>query len=209
MVKYLDNMIINYYGEQFFKVSFGDFVMALNPTNQKGGTKFGSDLVLVSAHDEAFNGVDNASHGERKPIVVDGPGEYEIKGLSIYGVGNSTKINKKELFNTSYYFNLEDMNILFLGAFSDTEHIEEIMKKTSSVDIIFVPLGEFLSPSAAYKLAVKFEASIVIPMSYKGEKDPNLVAFEKEGQSVEKIDKLTLKKKDLTGKGGHIIVITQ
>ena len=50
MLKYLDNMIINYYGEQFFKVSFGDFVMALNPTNQKGGTKFGSELVSQRDH---------------------------------------------------------------------------------------------------------------------------------------------------------------
>jgi hypothetical protein len=76
-------------------------------------------------------------------------------------------------------------------------------------DILFTPIGggEVLSAPEAYKFAVSLGARLVIPMNYDAKA---LDAFLKEGgvNKVEPVDKLTLKKKDLDGKEGDIVVIS-
>jgi hypothetical protein len=82
------------------------------------------------------------------------------------------------------------------------------------VDVLFVPIGgdEVLTGAEAEKLSVALEAKIVIPMHYGDDKAGQalLTDFLKEGgnEKAERVDKLTLKKKDLEGKEGDVIVIT-
>jgi len=72
-----------------------------------------------------------------------------------------------------------------------------------------------LTPTKATELAVSLEPKIIVPMHWSlpgqgGIGGPkSLEAFLKEaGNGSEKVDKLTLKKKDLAGRDGSIIVIT-
>ena len=66
-----------------------------------------------------------------------------------------------------------------------------------------------LDADTAHKLAVKLESHIIIPMHYEGigAKDA-LKNFNKEDTSEKPAEKLTLKKKDLIGRNGDIIVLT-
>ncbi len=44
-------MIITYHGVDYFKVSFGDTTLAVNPISKDSnikGTRFGSDITLIS-----------------------------------------------------------------------------------------------------------------------------------------------------------------
>ena len=78
--------------------------------------------------------------------------------------------------------------------------------------MLFVPVGGdgVLSPAKAHELAVSLEPKIIIPMHWSGIGQPkSLEAFIKAaGNGSEKVDKLTLKKKDLVGRDGSILVLT-
>ncbi len=208
-------MVITYQGAQSFKVQFGETVLAFNPISKDSklkSTKFGANIVLVSLNHEDFNGVENATFGEKSPFVITGPGEYEVGGIIIKGYLSESHYDGEEKFNTIYYVNFEGMNICFLGALDNEKLSTEALEGLDNVDILFVPIGGsgVLDAHTAYKLAVKLEAGIIIPMSYGVEAENNsLQTFIKEGgvQSVPPVEKLVIKKKDLEGRDGEIVVL--
>lgn len=212
-------MVITHLGGQCFKVSFGDITLAFDPISKSGtlpGVKFGADIALISRKHPDMNGVAEVTYGEREPFVVNGPGEYERSGVAIrgfltkseYGLGKS----QDEAINTMYSVELEDMNLVFLGALGKPELPAEAREAIDEIDILFVPVGGggVLSPSEAAKLATQLEPKIIIPMHWSGMGESHaLDAFIKEqGNTAERVDKLTVRKKDVAGKDGAIIVVT-
>jgi L-ascorbate metabolism protein UlaG (beta-lactamase superfamily) len=160
-----------------------------------------------------MNGVENASFGEREPFAITGPGEYEVKGVAVRGFAGESEYGDKKSINTIYSIALEGMNLCFLGALSSIELPAAAKQELDDVDILFVPIGGegVLDHAAAYKLAVQLEPKAIVPMHYGeiGAKDA-LKAFLKEAGSegTKAVDKLTIKKKDLDGKEGEIIVLS-
>jgi hypothetical protein len=209
-------MIITYQGVEFFKVQFGDVTIALNPVSKESKfktAKFGSDIAIISADDDDFNGADVVSFAEKAPFVISGPGEYEIKGITIKGFASKTKYGGEEKINTVYSINLEGMNLCFLGAIGENELPKEIVEGIGDVDILFIPIGGdgVLSAVQAEKISVEIEPKIIIPMHYGevGEKDA-LKKFLKEcgDEGTKAIDKLTIKRKDLDAKEGEVVVLS-
>jgi L-ascorbate metabolism protein UlaG (beta-lactamase superfamily) len=204
-------MVISYFGGECFKVSFGSTTLAFNPIGKKSKlspTKFGSDAAFVTMWHDDFNGIENVKHGSKDPFVVDGPGEYEIGAVVARGFGVKTTYDKVERFNTIYQVKLEDMNLVFLGAISESEIDPKILGELGDIDILFVPVGggDVLEVPQASKLAVKLEAKLIIPMHYD---DAALKAFLKEegNESVKPVDKLTIKRKDVSAMEGEVVVI--
>jgi hypothetical protein len=213
-------MIITYGGLESFKVQFGDTVLAFNPISKESkhkGVSFGADIAFVSAHHEDLNGSESVSRGDKKPFVVDGPGEYEIKGVFVKGVPSKTEYGSsgakgEEKINTIYMTSLEGINLCFLGALGSKDLSSEAREELRDIDILFVPIGGqgVLSAAEAYKFALSLEPKIIIPMHYDGVGDKDaLKTFLKEGGKVstESLDKLTIKKKDMEGKEGEIVVL--
>ncbi len=211
-------MVITYLGAEFFKVQFGDAVLAFNPISKDSklkSSRFGSDIALITVNDKDMNGVDMVAHGGKEPFVIRTPGEFEIKGIFVKGIAGESEygVGKGEppRINTSYLVSLENMNICFLGALSK-DMTNEAKEAIDEVDILFVPIGGegVLTPSDAYKLAVSLEPKIIIPMHYGDVGMSNaLKLFLKEGgvEGAKAVDKLTIKKKDLEGKEGEIVVL--
>lgn len=207
-------MIISYFGGQFIKVQFGDKTIAFNPIAKESKfktAKFGADIAIVSANHKDFNGTEQLVFGERKPFVVSGPGEYEIKDVFIKGFACQTDYDGKKTQGTIYSVVLEGMTMLHLGPLSDAKNLSpEVWESVEEgVDVLFAPIGEgeVLSASESYKLAVNLEAKIIIPLESDGQK---IKTFLKEGgnEGLKPIDKLTLKKKELEGKNGEIVVLS-
>lgn len=206
-------MVITYYGHEFFKVQFGDLVLAVNPISKDSklkSSRFGADICLVSLNDPDMNGVEQIGFGEKQPFVVRGPGEYEVKEVFVRGFpAGLTKEGKR---NSMYTVVLEGMNLCFLGALPAKELSSETKAALGDIDILFVPIGggDVLGAAEAYKLAVSLEPRLIIPM-HAGEGSAGntaRTAFLKEaGEEAEEVDKLTLKKKDLEGKEGEIVVL--
>ncbi len=212
-------MVITHHGGQCFKVTLGDLTIAFDPVAKNGtlpSVRFGSDIALVSRNHPDMNGVAEVTYGDTVPFAITGPGEYERQGVTIQGfLSKSTyglKKGEESAINTIYNVNLEDMTLVHLGALSDAELPREARENIDEIDVLFVPIGGegVLTPAAAHELAVALEAKIIIPMHFEGMGEPRaLEAFIKEGGNrAERTDKLTLKKKDLAGKEGSILVVS-
>lgn len=208
-------MVITYYGHEFFKVQFGDTTLAFNPISKDSKlktAKFGADIALISMNDSDMNGVDQMNYGEREAFVIKGPGEYEVGGVYIKGMLSGEK-NVWDKLNTIYTVSLEGMNICFLGALSSKDINAEVRSALGDIDILFAPIGggSVLTGAEGYKLAVSLGAKIIIPMHYMSGKDGEsaVKSFLKEGGKgeVKALEKLTIKKKDLEGKEGEIVVL--
>ena len=204
-------MVITYQGGECFKVSFADTTLAFNPVakgSKLSPVKFGADVAFVSLNHPDFNGVEQVTYGDRAPFVVSSPGEYEIGEVTARGFGVKTIYDGEERFNTIYQVTLEGINMVFLGALSDSTIDPKILEKFGDIDILFVPIGggDVLDVPAASKLGVKLEARVIIPMHYDAKA---LDAFLKEEGSTagKPEEKFTVKKKDLLEMEGAIIVL--
>ena len=170
-------------------------------------TRFGADITLITTNHPDFNGRDQTSRGDKESFVINGPGEYEIKGIFIKGFlseGSGKKIN------TIYLLSFEGINLCFLGALANPTLPDETLEAIEDIDILFVPTGGggTLDPVSAYKLAVSLEPSVIIPMHYT---KTTLEQVIKEGgeTKVESLDKFVVKKKDLEGKESEIVVLKE
>ncbi len=210
-------MIITYHGAEFFKVQFGETILAFNPISKESklkATRFGADIALISINHKDMNGADQLSFGDRELFIVNGPGEYEIKGVFVKGYPSESAYGGKVISNTIYAVSLEGMSLCFLGAIQSGAKISaDIQETLEGIDVLFVPIGGegVLTAGDAYKLAVKLEPKIVIPMHFNLNGDKNsLKTFLKEaGEEVDSVEKFTFKKKDLEGKEVDVVVISE
>jgi L-ascorbate metabolism protein UlaG (beta-lactamase superfamily) len=207
-------MIITHYGRQHFKLQVGDLTFAINPVSKEGKgklSKYGADVTLVTTNHPDYNGVEQTEMGSKTPFVIRGPGEYEVQNIFIkaFGTPVTLKEGKKEKVyqNTSYVFMIDGIRVTFLGAIGELlkpEH-KEVIDET---DVLFLPVGNdsfLLNPYDAYKLSVSLEPKLVIPMDYD---EQSLPIFLKEAgtEKVEPVEKLTIKKKDIDGKLGEVVL---
>ncbi len=212
-------MVITHHGGQCFKVTFGDLTLVFDPI-AKGATlppvRFGADIALVSRDHPDMNGIGEVTFGEKIPFPITGPGEYERQGVVAQGFlsesGYGLEKGKEKALNTIYSVRLEDMTLVHLGALQNAELPREAREGIDEIDVLFIPIGGtgVLSAAAAHELAVSLEPKIIIPMHWSGIGKPaSLEAYLKEaGNGSEKVEKLTLKKKDLIGRDGSILVVT-
>jgi hypothetical protein len=199
-------MILTYHGADFVKAQSGDTIMAVNPIGKSSklkSTKFGADIALISRLDADHNGVEEVTFGTKVPFVAQGPGEYEVKDVFIKGFISE---GADKGINTIYMADFDGINLCFLGALASSELPEEAVESLTDIDILFVPVNSTLPADKAYKLAVSLEPKLIIPLGEEAE----IKKFVKEAgeSSPEKTEKLTLKKKDLEGKEGDIVLLT-
>ncbi len=207
-------MVISYMGGECFKITQGNLTLSFNPPSRDSklkASKFGSDIVLISNDNEDFNGVENASFGDREPFVIQGPGEYEVKEVAVRGFGSETGYGGEKGINTIYGVSLDGMNLVFLGALNSGDIPPAAKQELDDIDILFLPIGGegVLDHAAAYKLAVSLGPKAIIPMHYGqiGNKDALKLFLKEAGDDTKPVEKLTVKKKDLDGKEGEIIVL--
>ncbi len=207
-------MIISYYGRQHFKLQVGDLTVAVNPVSKDGKgkvSKYGADITLITTNHPDYNGSEQTELGAKVPFVVRGAGEYEVNNIFIRGFATPVTLKEgkteKTYQNTSYVFTIDGIRVTFLGALHEMlkpEH-KEIIDET---DVLFVPVGRdgfLLNPYEAHKLAVSLEPKLIIPIDYD---EQSLPIFLKEAGSekVEPVEKLTIKKKDIEGKLGEVVL---
>ncbi len=204
-------MIITYHDGGFIKITSSDTTVAINPISKKSKlkeTKFGADLALVSINHPDCNGTDSVTRTGKELFVIDGAGEYEVGGVFAKGVATSTNYGGEGKMNTIYSIHIEDVHILHLGVLSNEKLTSKMLDGIDDIDILFVPiLGEStIDAAVANKLANSLEAKMVIPVFYE---DDSLQAFLKESsaEGVVALEKLVLKKKDLDGKNGEVVVL--
>jgi len=136
-------------------------------TGLKFPKNISADIITVS-HDHNDH---NAIHlVEGTPFVVHGPGEYEIKGVSIIGFSSDhdTEHGAIRGKNTMYRIEIDGISIVHagdIGVLPPTKEVESL----GDVDILMVPVGGTytLGPEDAAKFVGEVEPKIVLPMHYQ------------------------------------------
>ena len=220
-------MYIQWFGQSFFKIttknSLGqELTLAIDPFNKNYGlkvpNKFGADIALITHDHEDHNNLEIIKGTEitPEPFVISGPGEYEVKGVMIYGVPsfhddeNGTKLGD----NTIYIIEAENMWLAHLGDLGQKKLSEKQLEHLEGVDVLFVPIGDTYTIDAkiAGQIISEIEPKIIIPMHYKIP-DLNIALdgvekFIKEiGLKPEQTDKLRLVKKDLPAEETKLVIL--
>lgn len=203
-------MEITYLGHASFKLKGKTATLVTDPFSPDAvGLKFPktvADIVTIShGHDDHSN-VSSVSDYKK---VIDGPGEYEVAGVSIIGISTYHDAQKgaERGKNTIYIIEMDGLRLVHLG---DLGHrlSEDTLEELGDVDVLFIPVGGIytIGPAEAVEIVRDIEPGIVIPMHYKVE-GLNEAIFGKLSKvddfisevalTVERLDKLSIKKGDL------------
>jgi L-ascorbate metabolism protein UlaG (beta-lactamase superfamily) len=204
-------MILTYHSGACIRASAGDTTLVFAPISKQSKrykpTNFGADVAFIPLNHPDMNGAEEASRGEKKPFVVYGPGEYEVKEITASGFATSSKDKPDDLINTVYSLKFDGLNVLYLGCLATTELPKEVLEMDEP-DVLIIPVGgdNVLGPADAQKLAVKLEAKIVIPIVYD---DKSLKQFLKEAsaEGTKAEEKLTIKPRDVADKQNEVVVL--
>ncbi len=189
-------------------------MLITDPYDNQTGLRFPrtleGHLVLVS-HDESD--ANNISAVTGHPSVINMPGEFEIRGVFVFGISTPLKRGKDHII---FRIEIEGMNIAHLGAL-DRDLTDEELKRLSNIDILMIPVGGagVLLPSHAAEVISQIEPRVVIPMTHHL---PNLKtkyetvdAFCKELGSCrrEEMNKYKVTRKDLAEEDMLIVTLSR
>ncbi|MDO8522168.1 MAG: MBL fold metallo-hydrolase [bacterium] len=205
-------MILTHHEGACVRISAGDTTLVLGPVSKQSKnfkpTNFGADVAFVPLNHPDMNGIEEAGRGEKIPFAVMGPGEYEVKEITVAGFPTTSKYGGSEKINTVYSLHFDGLSVLYLGALGSTELPADVLEMDSP-DILIIPVGGngVLSPAEAQKLSVKLEAKIIIPILYD---DKTLKQFLKESgeEKIAPVEKLTVKPRDVIGKENEVVVLS-
>ncbi|HSX35043.1 MAG TPA: MBL fold metallo-hydrolase [Candidatus Saccharimonadales bacterium] len=133
-------------------------------------------------------------------LLIDQPGEYEVFGISVYGIAARAHMDEQgKKTATMYKIMTEDLSILVIGhvypELNDTQ-----LEKIGMVDIMFVPVGGngyTLDGIGALKLVKKIEPKLVVPTHY----DDSRLHFEVPQQTLEQgVKALAMEPKETVAK---------
>lgn len=213
-------MEITYLGHSSFKLKGKTASLVTDPYDSgmlgMKFTKTEADIVTISHHHRDHESVENIS-GVKK--IVDGPGEYEINGVSIIGI-QTFHDNKKgaELGkNTIYVIEMDGIRLLHLG---DLGHLldDDTIKEIGAIDILMIPVGGSYTIDAktAVEVYKQVGPSIIIPMHYKPDGVQNEILdklisvdefLRESGLRVEKLPKLSIKEGDILSDEEYAVVL--
>src|SRR3989338_6848328 len=188
---------------------------------------FEADILLVSHDHEDHNNIKAVKPtrsatgvvGGGSPFLIQGPGEYEVKGVFIKGIPflNDDKEGKERGTNTMYTIEAEGLRFCHLGDFGQKQLTDEQLEKIGTIDVLMIPVGGVftISSADATKIVGQIEPKMVIPMHYELPKlkfkldsvDKFLKAMGK--NSVTPQDKLVLKASTLPKEGEMEIIVLQ
>ncbi len=194
-------MEITYLGHSAFRIKGKKTSIVTDPFDPAvTGFKIPSvqaDIVTVSHEHKDHNNI-KAVSGE--PLVISGPGEYEVKGVRITGLRTYHDNTKGEErgYNTVYRIEIDNVAIVHLGDLGHKLSDKEI-EILDGVDILMIPVGGTYTINAAEAVEVisHLEPKVIIPMHYKSAKTSPEV--------TSKLDELSVFLKEM-GKEGIIPV---
>lgn len=201
-------MKITWYGQSCFKLQNNRDVLLINPHSPKSvGLKGpGSKATIFVLTDPK----DKEGSGSKEGFLINNPGEYEVRGIMIYGIDCA----RKDKGLTIYQIEMDGIRFGILGEI-DTSLKSEELEHLDGIDVLFIPVGgkNTIGTDKAIEIINSIEPKIVIPCCYKIPKTRinmgTLEEFLKEMgvKNIEKIEKFSLNKKDLPSEETKVVVL--
>ena len=204
-------MKITWAGQSCFQISTSSSKdesanVVIDPFSEIGlkDPRFEADILLSTHGHEDHSNIKGV---KGNPFIIEGPGEYEIKGDFIQGINSfhDDKEGKERGNNTIFTIESESMKLCHLGDLGQKQLTDDQLEKIGTIDILMIPVGGVytIDSSDAQKIIGQIEPKIVIPMHYEL---PNLkVKLDSVSKflkamgknSIEPQDKLTVKQSTL------------
>lgn len=173
-------MDITYQGHSCFKLRGKEATIVTDPFNKK---EVGFDLpslsadIVTTSHDHLDHNNVGAVKGTSRrsePFVIQYPGEYEIMGASVFGVGSFHDNSKgeKKGKNTMFVAHIDGISVAHLGDLGEEKLSDKQLSELGGVDVLLCPVGGFytIGPKEASVIINAIQPSFVIPMHYKTKK---------------------------------------
>lgn len=202
-------------GHASFRLKSKDATIITDPYDKSlglGNPGQKADIVTVS-HRHPHH--DSVATVKGDPMVISGPGEYEVRGVFITGVWTfaddkgGTELGRNNVF----LFHLDDLVVCHLGSLGHTLNSQQL-EALGDVDVLLVPVGGYasLSASKASEVISQIEPRVVIPMHYSTGREnvpsDSLDKFTKEMglKDWTTQDKFSMKKSDL-GETTQVVIL--
>jgi L-ascorbate metabolism protein UlaG (beta-lactamase superfamily) len=176
--------------------------------------KLEADVLLITHDHPDHNNIKAVSNN---PFLIQGPGEYEIKGVSIQGIPafHDQASGKERGQITIYTIESEGLRVCHLGDLGQKELTDGQVEKIGNVDVLLIPTGGVYTISAKEATGVisQIEPRIVIPMHYHipklKMKLDGLDKFLKTMgiKSPEVLNKLSIKKKEIVEEKTEVVIL--
>jgi len=163
-------MEITWYGHSCFRLRGREGTVVTDPFDKAVGyslPRITADIVTIS-HDHP--GHNNAEAVKGDPYVITAPGEYEIRGIFVFGIRtfHDRRQGRDRGANVAYLIEMEDLTVCHLG---DLGHVltQSQAEAMSEVDVLLIPVGgtSTLNAAAAVEVINLIEPRLVIPMHYR------------------------------------------
>lgn len=197
-------MDIQFYGANCISISGKKFRLVVDDNladlGKKSITKDGDVVLYTGPH---------SAPAVTSPLIVNHPGEYEVAGVSIYGVAARGHMEESGAKNvTMYKIIIDDIRIVVTGHIYP-ELSEKQLEDLGTIDVLFVPVGGngyTTDPVGALKLIKKIDPKLVIPTHFDAKGLDYAVPQQTVEQAItglsmepkETVDKLKLKAADIT-----------
>jgi L-ascorbate metabolism protein UlaG (beta-lactamase superfamily) len=165
-------MDITWLGHSCFVLKGKEKTIITDPYHPDLGYRLGNPEAEIATLSHSHPGHSYIEGVANEPKQIRSPGEYEIGGTFITGIGSFHDNKKGELRgrNTIYVIEMDGMNLCHLG---DLGHplSPQLVEELGDIDILFLPVGEVstIPIDTAAEIVRQLAPAIAIPMHYKTE----------------------------------------
>lgn len=164
-------MEISYLGHSCFKLKGKLATVVIDPfSSELTGfrlPKVEADIVIVTHEHKDHNFVAGVEGG---PFIVNSPGEYEIKDISIFAYPSyhDSKNGEVRGANIVYLIEIDGLTICHLGDLGGPLPLKTL-EEISAADIMMIPVGGkvTLGPKEAAEIIKQTEPYLVLPMHFR------------------------------------------
>lgn len=158
-------MDITYHGHNCFRLmERGMAAVVIDPTPLEN--KLRADIVTLSVDAPGYNDLGSV---KGDPMILRGPGEYEIGGVFITGVATwNPDVEPEEThYNTVYVYNFGKSTVCHLGTL-DYVPTQQVIEALGNIDVLLAPVGggSALNSAEAAEVISRIEPGVVIPMHF-------------------------------------------
>jgi L-ascorbate metabolism protein UlaG (beta-lactamase superfamily) len=180
-------MEITYFGLNAIRLRGREASVLIDPYEPKLGlapVRLTVPIVAITHDDRthtSMQGLGNDFH------LVNGAGEWEIKGVSLHGIQTYHDQQKgaQRGKNFVYVIDIDDLRVCHLGHLGHALDEAQLDAIGSKIDVLCVPVGggSHINASQATEIVNQIEPKLVVPISYKL---PGLTLL---AQDLEPVDK--------------------
>lgn len=176
-------MDLTWLGHACFRIRGREGVVLTDPPDPKSGHAIArTDAHLVTMSHEHSGHASLKSVGG-SPVVLSGPGEYEVQEILVTGIGSfhDTAKGGERGKNTIFAIRVDELVVCHLGDLGHALSAADL-ETLGAIDICLVPISGAdtnLSAAMAAEVVHQLEPKVVVPMSYEPDQKRKDAPFER------------------------------